>query len=78
MSELVQYVDVSIGNEEDADKVFGIKAPDSDVTAGSLSIDGVRIASELARRFGFQTVAITLRESISASDNNWSALLHWR
>jgi len=77
MSELVQYVDVSIGNEEDADKVFGIKAPDSDVTAGSLSIDGYRyVASELARRFGFQTVAITLRESISASDNNWSALLY--
>lgn len=77
MSELVKYVDVAIGNEEDADKVFGIKAPDSDITAGSLSIDGYKyVASELAQRFGFQTVAITLRESISASDNNWSALLH--
>jgi 2-dehydro-3-deoxygluconokinase len=77
MSELVKYVDVAIGNEEDADKVFGIKAPDSDVTAGELSAEGYRyVASELADRFGFQRVAITLRESISASDNNWSALLY--
>ncbi len=77
MSELVRYVDVAIGNEEDAEKVFGIKAPDSDVTAGELSTEGYRyVASELAKRFGFKKVAITLRESISASDNNWSALLY--
>jgi len=77
MTELVKYVDVAIGNEEDAEKVFGIKAPDSDVVAGSLSIDGYKfVASELARRFGFKMVAITLRESLSASDNNWSALLY--
>lgn len=77
MSELVKYVDVAIGNEEDAEKVFGIKAPDSDITAGALSTEGYRyVAAELAKRFDFQKVAITLRESISASDNNWSALLY--
>lgn len=77
MSELVKYVDVAIGNEEDAEKVFGIKAPDSDITAGELSIDGYKyVAAELAKRFDFHMVAITLRESISASDNNWAALLY--
>jgi 2-dehydro-3-deoxygluconokinase len=77
MTELVNYVDVAIANEEDAEKVFGIKAPDSDVTAGRLSMEGYKyVASELAKRFGFQKVAITLRESVSASDNNWSGLLY--
>jgi len=77
MTELVQYVDVAIGNEEDAEKVFGIKAEASDVTKGELSVEGYRkVAMELVRRFGFEKVAITLRESLSASDNNWSGMLH--
>ena len=76
MSELVEYVDVAIGNEEDAEKVFGIKAKGSDVVSGELDTTGYReVALELADRFNLSTVAITLRESISASDNNWSALL---
>lgn len=77
MSKLMEYVDVAIGNEEDAEKVFGIKAGSTDVTSGQIDEEGYRqVARKLVERFGFEKVAITLRESISASDNNWSALLY--
>ena len=77
MGGLMDYVDVIIANEEDAEKVFGIKAASTDVTTGKLNEAGYReVAKELADRFGIEKVAITLRESISASDNNWSALLY--
>lgn len=77
MEELMEYVDVCIGNEEDAAIVFGIKAEDSDVSGAKLSHDGyVDVAKKLTSKFGFKKVAITLRESISASDNNWSAMLY--
>ncbi len=77
MGKLMEYVDVCIANEEDADKVFGIKASGTDVTGGSLSHDGYRaVAAQLKDRFGFSHVAITLRGSISASDNNWAAMLY--
>ncbi|MBO8127539.1 MAG: sugar kinase [Firmicutes bacterium] len=77
MTELMQYVDVAFGNEEDAEKVFGIKASGSDVTTGELNEEGYKeVARELASRFGLEMVAFTLRESLSASDNNWSALLY--
>ncbi|MCL6590752.1 MAG: sugar kinase [Firmicutes bacterium] len=76
MARLMEYVDVCIANEEDAEKVFGIKAPDTDIAGGKLSHDGYRaVARELAARFKFEKVAITLRGSISASDNNWAAML---
>ena len=77
MGKLMEYVDVLIANEEDADKVFGIKAPDTDVTAGELNLEGYKyVAKELHDRFNLKSAAITLRESISASDNNWSAMLY--
>lgn len=77
MSELMTYVDVAVGNEEDAEKVFSIKAAASEITAGKLSEEGYRaVAKELAERFNLEKVAISLRESFSASDNNWSALLY--
>jgi len=77
MGTLMPNVDVCIANEEDADKVFGIRAADSDVTGGVLSHEGYKaVAWQLKERFGFQVVAITLRGSISASDNNWSAMLY--
>lgn len=77
MTGLMQYVDIAIGNEEDAEKVFGIKARASDVTRGELHEEGYReVARELCERFGFEKVAITLRESLSASDNRWSAMLY--
>lgn len=77
MGGLMEYVDVCIANEEDAEKVFGIKASATDITSGELSDSGYRdVAKQLADKFGFSHVAITLRESISASVNNWSALFY--
>lgn len=76
MAELMPYVDVCIANEEDASDVFGIKAANTDVTKGEVNHDGYKdVAKQLADRFGFKYVAITLRESISANDNNWAAML---
>ena len=77
MGELCKYVDVCIANEEDAADVFGIKAADTDVYAGEVNHEGYKdVAKQLADRFGFEKVAITLRESLSANDNNWSAMLY--
>lgn len=77
MTQLMDYVDIAIGNEEDAEKVFGIKAAASDVTKGEINEEGYRqVARELLTRFNLQKVAITLRESFSAFDNGWSALLY--
>lgn len=77
MEELVRYVDVLVANEEDADKVLGIRAADTDVTAGKLNKAGyVDVAKQICEKYGVKTVGITLRESISASDNNWSAMLY--
>ncbi|MCL2093134.1 MAG: sugar kinase [Treponema sp.] len=77
MSRLMPQVDLCIANEEDASDVFGIKAKGSDVSQGSLDHGGYQeVAQTLAERFGFSQVAITLRESISANDNNWAAMLY--
>lgn len=77
MSELCQFVDVCIANEEDAANVFGISAGKSDANKGLLDEQSyAEVASRLQSRFGFKLVAITLRESLSASDNNWSAILY--
>lgn len=77
MSKLMPYVDVCIANEEDAKDVFGIEARNSDITGGSLDREGyAAVAGEIHRRFGCEKVAITLRTSISASDNDWAALLY--
>ena len=77
MTELCRYVDVCISNEEDARDVFGIEAEATDITAGELSREGYKsVAEQLADRFGFARVAITLRESKTAFDNDWSALLY--
>ena len=76
MSELMEWVDVAIGNEEDAEKVFGISAHGANVTGGEVGGEGYEaVARELASRFGFSSVAITLRESFSADKNGWSAML---
>jgi 2-dehydro-3-deoxygluconokinase len=79
MPEIVQHCDLAIGNEEDAAKVFGIHAPDTDVTAGKVEADKYRyVCEELHKRFErLNTIAITLRGSISASHNTWSGVL-WR
>lgn len=77
MTDLCKYVDVCISNEEDAKDVFGIEAEGSDITGGKLNVDGYKsVARQLAEKFGFEKVAITLRKSISASDNDWSGMLY--
>lgn len=77
MTKLAPFIDVCIANEEDAADVFGIKAPNSDINAGKINQDGYKeVAKTLSDRFGFKKVAITLRESISASDNNWGAMFY--
>lgn len=77
MTELCRYVDVCISNEEDAKDVFGIEAENTDIYAGKLDKEGYKsVARQLADKFGFEKVAITLRESISASDNDWSGMLY--
>lgn len=77
MEELVSYCDVAIGNEEDAEKVFGIHAPDTDVISGKLDAEKyIHVCEQLADRFPqLKTIAITLRGSLSASHNAWSAVL---
>ncbi len=77
MGQLMEYIDVVIANEEDAADVFGIKADDTDVTTGKLNESGYQqVAATLYERFHLKQVAITLRTSISASDNQWAALLY--
>lgn len=77
MGELCKYVDLCIANEEDAKDVFGIEAEGSDIYGGKLDHDGyASVAKKLTERFGFERVAITLRESKSANDNDWSGMLY--
>ena len=76
MGKLMPYVDVCIANEEDAEKVFGIRASGTDASRGHLNHEGYKeVAQVLSERFGCQYVAITLRTSISANDNKWAAML---
>ena len=77
MTELCRYVDVCISNEEDAKDVFGIEAENTDIYGGKLNKEGYKsVAKQLADRFGFEKVAITLRTSVSASDNDWAGMLY--
>ncbi|MDR3627052.1 MAG: sugar kinase [Ignavibacteriaceae bacterium] len=76
MIPLMKYVDVCIANEEDAEKSLGFKAGKTNVESGELDEKGYFImAKALKEQFNFKAVAITLRESFSASRNGWSALL---
>lgn len=77
MSKVCLYVDYCIANEEDAKDVFGIEAANTDINSGKLDRDGyVSVAKQLTEKFNFKGVAITLRESLSANDNNWSGMLY--
>jgi 2-dehydro-3-deoxygluconokinase len=76
MRPLMRHVDVVIANEEDLQSVLGVEVAGTDVTSGQLNLDGFQSAAErVTRELGPRMVAITLRESISASDNGWSAVL---
>ena len=77
MTELCKYVDVCISNEEDAKDVFGIEAENTDIYGGKLDKEGYKsVAKQLADKFGFEKVAITLRSSITANDNDWAGMLY--
>ncbi len=77
MSRLCQYVDVCIGNEEDAETTLGFVSKGTDVTKGELNLDGYKdVFQQMKAKFGFKYIASTLRESHSASDNGWSALVY--
>lgn len=76
MSNLMQYVDVCIGNEEDAELCLGFK-PDADVEGGKTDAEGYKgIFKAMAKEFGFKYVISTLRESFSASHNGWKAMIY--
>lgn len=77
MTNLMQYVDVCIGNEEDAEKVLGFKPGNTDVTSGDLELGGYKdIFEQMVKKFNFKYVVSSLRESYSASDNGWSACIY--
>ena len=77
MGELMPYVDVCIANEEDAKDVFGIEAEDTDISSGKLNHEGyISVARQLSQRFGCKKVAITLRSSLSATINDWAAMIY--
>ena len=76
MRPLMRGVDVVIANEEDLQAVLGVHVAGADVASGALDVAGYRAAAErVTREFGPPIVAVTLRESVSASDNGWSAVL---
>lgn len=77
MTKIMKYVDVCIGNEEDAEIVFGIKAGATDVTKGQLDTDGYKKSLQtVAETFGCKIVAYSQRKSYSASDNGWSGIIY--
>lgn len=77
MTKLMQYVDVCIGNEEDAEMCLGFKAGKTDVTNADLEVSGYEgIFKQMKEKFGFKIIASSLRESYSASDNGWSAVIY--
>jgi len=77
MTRLMPYIDVLVANEEDAEKVLGIKARDTDVTRGKINRESyVDVAEQICQTYGTKAVAVTLRRSITASDNEWSAMLY--
>lgn len=75
MTGMMSYVDYVIANEEDAEKVFGIKALGTKITSGQIDHEKyVDVAAQLTEKFHVKGVAITMRESFSASRNGWSGL----
>ena len=76
MCPLMEFVDVCIGNEEDAEKCLGFR-PEADIEHGKTDADGYKsIFQGMVKKFGFKYVVGTLRESFSASHNGWKALIY--
>jgi len=77
MERLLEYVDVLVANEEDADKILGIRAANTDVNSGKLDYEGYTdVARQINQKYRVGKIAVTLRTSISASDNEWVAMLY--
>jgi 2-dehydro-3-deoxygluconokinase len=77
MTKLMKYVDVCIGNEEDAEKCLGFIPKGTSVHTGELALDGYKeIFKQMHEKFGFKYIVSSLRESYSASDNGWSAVIY--
>ena len=77
MTNLMKYVDVCIGNEEDAELVLGFKPEKNDVTGGKLNLEGYKsIFEQMVAKFGFKYCVSSLRVSLSASNNGWSACIY--
>lgn len=77
MTELCRFADLCIANDGQARDVFGIEAPGAGAYGGDFDLESSKYAAkELCRRFGFETVAMTLRRSVSASDNDCAAMLY--
>ncbi|MCR5564526.1 MAG: sugar kinase [Gammaproteobacteria bacterium] len=77
MTSLMPYVDVCIGNEEDADNCLGFKPENTNVTSGELNLSGYEsICKQMKEKFGFKYIVSSLRESYSASDNGWSGVIY--
>ncbi|MBN2503855.1 MAG: sugar kinase [Bacilli bacterium] len=77
MTNLMKYVDVCIGNEEDAELTLGFKPKSVDVKSGKLTVEAYKdIFAAMQKEFGFRVIATTLRESFSASKNGWSGLMY--
>ncbi|MDR2109969.1 MAG: sugar kinase [Spirochaetaceae bacterium] len=77
MEKLMPQVDIGIGNEEDCEAIFGIHAEGTDYTGGKVDADSYEtVARKMVERFGLKCQAITLRESLSANRNGWSAIVH--
>ena len=77
MNPLMEFVDLCIANEEDAEKSLGMHAAETNIENADLSEEGYsELARQLKNKYGFKAVAITLRESFSASRNGWSALMY--
>lgn len=77
MSQIIEYVDVCIANEEDIEKVFGIVADDTNVTMGKLNYSSYEnVARQFLEKYPCKYVACTLRTSLSASDNKWTSVIY--
>jgi 2-dehydro-3-deoxygluconokinase len=77
MAALMPFADFCIANEEDASQVFGIQAKNTDVLSGKINQEGYKeVAETLVSRFSLKGAAITLRESVSANDNNWAGMFY--
>jgi len=77
MEKLINGIDLLIANEEDSEKVLGIKAENTNVETGTLHYPSyVNVAQQLCEKYSIKQAAISLRRSISASDNEWSAMFY--